>query len=86
MLKSLIVGVDIHRKTNTYCLMDQAGVEQRPRFTLDNNRPRTQQFIEQVSEVMQSEEFTELRLAAEATGWYWFHFFQTLQQDELLQA
>jgi transposase len=86
MMKPLIVGVDIHRKTNTFCLMDQAGVEQRPRFTLDNNRPGTRLFIEQVSEVMQSEEFTELRLAAEATGWYWFHFFQTLQQDELLRA
>jgi transposase len=86
MMKALIVGVDIHRKTNTFCLMDQAGVEQRPRFTLDNNRPGTRQFIEQVSEVMQNEEFPELRLAAEATGWYWFHFFQTLQQDELLQA
>jgi transposase len=86
MTKPLIVGVDIHRKTNTFCLMDQAGVEQRPRFTLDNNRPGAQRFIEQVNQVMQSEEFTELRLAAEATGWYWFHFFQTLQQDELLQA
>lgn len=86
MNNPLIVGVDIHRKTNTFCLMDQAGVEQRSRFSLDNNRPGTQQFVEQVVEVMQSEEFTELRLAAEATGWYWFHFFQTLQQDELLQA
>jgi len=86
MTKTLIVGVDTHRKTNTFCLMDQNGVEQRPRFTLDNNRPGTQRFIEQVSEVMDSEEFTELRLAAEATGWYWFHFFQTLQQDELLRA
>ena len=86
MSNPLIVGVDIHRKTNTFCLMDQAGEEQRPRFTLDNNRPGTRQFVEQVADMMQSEEFTELRLAAEATGWYWFHFFQTLQQDELLQA
>lgn len=86
MSKPLIVGVDVHRKTNTFCLMDQNGAQQRPRFTLDNNRPGTQKFVEQVVEVMQSEEFTELRLAAEATGWYWFHFFQTLQQDELLQA
>lgn len=51
MTKTLIVGVDTHRKTNTFCLMDQNGVEQRPRFTLDNNRPGTQRFIEQVSEV-----------------------------------
>lgn len=86
MSKPLIVGVDVHRKTNTYCLMDQSGVEQRPRLTLDNNLPGTQEFVRQVVELMQCEEFTELRLAAEATGWYWFHFFQTLQQEELLRA
>ena len=85
MSKALYVGVDTHRKTNTFCLMDQNGAELGPRFTLDNNRPGTRQFVEQVAQVMQSEEFTELRLAAEATGWYWFHFFQSLQQDELLQ-
>lgn len=86
MIKPLIVGVDLHRKTNTYCWMDQNGVELRPRLTLDNNRPGTHHFVEQVRMLMQSEEFTELRLAAEATGWYWFHFFQSLQQEELLQA
>lgn len=86
MSKPLIVGVDVHRKTNTFCLMDQDGVEQRPRFTLENNRPGTQHFVEQVVGVMQSTEFTELRVASEATGWYWFHFFQALQQAELLQG
>jgi hypothetical protein len=29
--------------------------------------------------------FTELRLAAEATGWYWFHLFETLRNDPILQ-
>ncbi|RPI78284.1 MAG: IS110 family transposase [Chloroflexi bacterium] len=86
MRNVLIVGVDIHRKTNTFCLMDESGVEQRPRFSLDNNRPGTRKFVEQVVDVMQNEEFDELRLAAEATGWYWFHFFQTLQQEEVLRA
>ena len=28
----LIVGVDVHRKTNTYCLMTQEGREVVPRF------------------------------------------------------
>lgn len=82
----LIVGVDIHRKTNTYCLMDQSGEEQVPRFTLDNNRPGTQEFVKRLVEVMRKEEFSELRVAGEATGWYWFHFFRTLQQEELLHS
>jgi transposase len=86
MSKPLIVGVDVHRKTNTFCLMDASGQEVRPRFTLDNNRPGTGAFVQQVVELMEADGFSELQVAAEATGWYWFHFFQSLQQDELLAA
>jgi len=82
----LIAGVDVHRKTNTYCLMTQAGREVVPRFTLGNNRPGTQALLEKVRQIMASDGFTELRLAAEATGWYWFHLFETLRNDPDLQA
>lgn len=81
----LIAGVDVHRKTNTYCLMTEAGREVVPRFTLDNNRPGTQALIQKVRQVMETDGFTELRMAAEATGWYWFHLFETLQNDPELQ-
>ena len=83
MSKPLIVGVDVHRKTNTFCLMDASGQEVRSRFTLDNNRPGTQAFVQQVAELMEADGFSELQIAAEATGWYWFHFFQSLQQEDL---
>jgi transposase len=86
MVNPLIVGVDVHRKTNTFSFMDANGVEVRSRLTLDNNRPGTQAFIKQVTELMEADGFTELQVAAEATGWYWFHFFQTLQQDPWLNA
>ncbi len=82
----LFIGVDVHRKTNTFCLMDQAGRQFAPRFTLDNNRPGTQALIQKVTQVMEADGFTELRVAAEATGWYCFHFFETLQNDPVLQA
>lgn len=82
----LIAGVDVHRKTNTYCLMTQAGQEVVPRFTLDNNRPGTQVLIEKVRQIMEADGFTELRLAAEATGWYWFHLFESLRNNPALQA
>lgn len=81
----LIAGVDVHRKTNTYCLMTEEGREVVPRFTLDNNRPGTQALIQKVRQVMEADGFTELHLAAEATGWYWFHLFETLQNDPGLQ-
>ena len=58
----------------------------RSRFTLDNNRPGTQAFVQQVAELMEADGFSELQIAAEATGWYWFHFFQSLQQEDLLAA
>ncbi len=86
MTHPLIVGVDVHRKTNTFCLMDAQGGEVRPRFSLGNNRPGTHAFVQQVAELMQADGFDELQVAAEATGWYWFHFFQSLQQDALLAA
>ena len=84
--KPLIVGVDVHRKTNTFCLMDASGQEVRSRFTLDNNRPGTQAFVQQVAELMEADGFSELQIAAQPTGWYWFHFFQSLQQEDLLAA
>jgi len=84
MTNPLIVGVDVHRKSNTFCLMDAGGGEVLSRFTLDNNRPGTQAFIRRVTELMEASGFTELQVAAEATGWYWFHFFQTLHNEALL--
>ena len=84
MTKPLFVGVDVHRKTNTFCLMDGSGGQVVPRFTLDNNRPGTQAFIQQVAELMEAGGLSELQVAAEATGWYWFHFFRSLQEDTLL--
>ncbi len=80
----LIAGADVHRKTNTYCLMRQDGQEVVPRFTLSNNRPGTQALLEKVRQIMEADGFTELRLAAEATGWYWFHLFESLRNDPAL--
>lgn len=83
--RPLFLGVDVHRKTNTYCVMDLSGAEIVPRFSLENNRPGTMRLIQRVHEIMQGDGFSELRVAAEATGWYWFHFFETLRQDPTLR-
>jgi transposase len=77
----LIAGVDVHRKTNTYCLMTEAGQEVTPHFTLANNRSGTQALLTKVRQVMDDQEFSELKVGAEATGWYWFHLFETLRQQ-----
>ena len=85
MPNPLLVGVDVHRQTNTVCLMDQAGHPRGPRFTIDNNRPGTEAFVRQVAHQVTEGDFDAIQIAAEATGWYWWHFFQTLERDPLLQ-
>lgn len=84
MCNPLIVGVDVHRKTNTVCLMDRQGRETGPRFTVDNNHPGTEAFIHQVAQHVVAGDFDAIQIAAEATGWYWWHFLQTLDRDPLL--
>ena len=84
MSNPLLVGVDVHRKTNTFCLMNSQGREVAPRFTVDNNRPGTEAFIHQVAQQVVAGDFDAIRIAAEATGWYWWHFFRTLDQDPFL--
>jgi transposase len=84
MSKPLLVGVDPHRKTNTVCAMDRDGQEVGGRFTVDNNRPGTATFVEQVAQRAAEGHFDAIHIAAEATGWYWWHFFQTLEQDPVL--
>jgi len=84
MSNPLLVGVDVHRKTNTVCLMDSQGREVAPRFTVDNNRPGTEAFIQQVAQHVVAGNFDAIQVVAEATGLYWWHFFQTLEQDPFL--
>jgi transposase len=84
MSNPLWVGVDPHRKTNTVCLMNQDGHEVGKRFTVQNNRPGTAAFVREVAQRVVEGDFDAIHIANEATGWYWWHFFQTLDQDPLL--
>ena len=85
MSHPLLVGVDVHRQTNTVCLMDAAGHVLGPRRTIDNNRPGAAVLVDQVAQKMAQGDFDAIQIAAEATGWYWWHFFQTLARDPTLQ-
>jgi hypothetical protein len=85
MSNPLLVGVDVHRKTNTVCLMERQGQEVARRFTVDNNRPGTDTFIRHIAQQVVDGAFDAMHIAAEATGWYWWHFFQTLDQDPTLR-
>jgi transposase len=82
----LFVGVDPHRKTNVACLMDREGREVTPRFRFENNRPGTARLVQTLVQQMQTGPFDTLRLATEATNWYWWHFFQTLATEPALKS
>jgi transposase len=84
MVKPLLVGVDVHRKANAISLMDGTGAELCPRFNVPNNRPGTQKLAQTIAQHMSSGSFDTVRVAAEATGWYWWHFFRTLECDPTL--
>jgi len=64
--------------------MDRQGREVTPRFSVDNNRPGTETFIQNVARQVVAGHFDAIYIAAEATGWYWWHFFQTLHRDPFL--
>ena len=80
----LQVGVDVHRKTNTVSMMDRQGQKVAPRFTVDNNRPGTADFIQRLTDAAAAGDFDAIYIAAEATGLYCWHFFQTLERDPFL--
>lgn len=86
MSNPLLVGVDVHRKTNTVALMDLFGREAAPGFTIDNNRPGAQALAQRINELVAEQGYDAIHIAAEATGWYWWHFFRQLAQDPFLNA
>jgi hypothetical protein len=78
MSNPLLVGVDGHRQTNTVCLMDRQGREVARCFPVDHHRPGTATFIRQIAQRVIAGDFDAGQIAAEATGWDWWPFFQTL--------
>jgi transposase len=82
----LFVGVDIALKNNWVCLLDCLGQEVGRRFSVPNDRVGTQRLAERLAQVMRQGEYDSLRLAVEATGWYWFHLLQSLGSQPALNA
>lgn len=81
----LFVGSDVHRQRNRTCFLDREGEFWGRRFSTTNNRPGTQELIARIVQVMQEGQFDGIRLAAEATNWFWFPLFEALRHDPALQ-
>jgi transposase len=81
----LVVGVDVHRKRNTVCVMDTMGREIDHQLSVANTPAGTKTLAEHLHALASSEQCDSLRIACEATGWYWWHFFRALDRDPLLR-
>jgi hypothetical protein len=86
MRTPLLVGVDVHQQQNVMSFLDSQGQAPRGALSVANNRPGSEAFVEALTQVMASGGFDGIRVAAEATGWYWFHFFQLLSEHAALAA
>jgi hypothetical protein len=73
----LLVGVDTHRKDNHLHCLDPTG-EHLAAFHVRNNRPGTQAAVDQLARVLADGSFDGIRIAAEATNWFWLPFFEQL--------
>jgi hypothetical protein len=85
MRHPLLVGVDTHRKDNHFHCLDPSG-DSLAAFHVRNNRPGTNTAVEQLVALLNGGDFDGLRLAAEATGWYWLPFFEQLGRMPELES
>jgi transposase len=77
----LLVGVDIHRRTNVVQVMDGAGQVLASPLRVANNRPGTAQLVTRLVEFAREGSFESIQVAAEATGNYWLPFFCQLERS-----
>ena len=78
---ALIVGVDVHRRTNVMLVMDGHGdvVDSHRRFA--NNGSGTGRFADYLAQLVQRGGFHTIHIAAEATNNFWLPFFHQLSQS-----
>lgn len=85
MRHPLLVGVDTHRKDNHLHCLDPSGVSLAA-FHERNNRPGTDAVVDRLATLLADGAFDGVRIAAEATNWFWLPFFEQLGRSPALQA
>jgi transposase len=78
--KPLFVGVDPHRKANLVRLVDGQGQDVGPPLPVRNNQPGVESLAAQLAALACQGGYDGVRLATEATGWYWLGLLHTLAQ------
>jgi hypothetical protein len=65
---SLIVGVDVHRRSNVVQVMDDQGQVLTTSLVVSNNRQGTAHLADCLAEAARRGNFASIHIAAEATG------------------
>ena len=86
MPKPLYVGIDVHKRQNTACFMDQEGNQIGKAFSFPNSLPGAQHLEQTIKEVMEEGGFGTLLLATESTSLLDFHLIDFLASSQVLEA
>jgi transposase len=78
------VGIDISQDEAVVCFLLADGREPVPRWGVPNSQPGADALVAKLAEVAQAHGVTELRLAMEATGLYWWHLAGVLKDATAL--
>ncbi len=77
---ALIVGVDVHQRTNVTLVMDGCGDVVNNHRSFANNRSGTDQFAHYLTDIATTGGFDTIHIAAEATNNFWLPLFCQLEQ------
>ncbi len=72
---ALIVGVDVHRRTNVTLVMDGGGDVVDKHHSFANNGSGTKQFARYLTRIAETGGFATIHMAAEATNNFWLPLF-----------
>jgi len=84
--KTLYVGVDAHSKHNTCCFMEQDGNLVRKIFAVPNSLPGSEHLVSEIIDSMNSNSFTQVKIATEATSFYDYLFLDFLSCNQQLNS
>lgn len=85
MPNPLLVGLDVHLKTQSVCVMDLMGAVIDGKLIVPNTPAGATALADYLQALASRGGYDAFHIAAEATGWYWWHFFRALSDDPHLQ-
>ena len=78
--KTLVVGIDIAKRTHYACFVDDRGRVLRKSFSVSQSRDGFELFYQCVLSEMKEQEKTEVIVGIEPTGHYWLNLAYFLEE------